>query len=122
VKARLARKDLLLLCSDGLWGPLTQRQILHSLATLPLEEALGELAQLAEQRAGPQCDNVSVLAMSWGDEEVGPGDEPDTIRFCDLPTDIQDFTATHPDFLRMSDEEIDRAISEIKTALRKYSQ
>ena len=122
VKARLARNDLLLLCSDGLWGPLTQRQLLHELATKPLGEALGDLAHLAEQRSGPQCDNVSVLAMSWGEDEDGPGDEPDTIRFCDLPTDIQDFTATDPDFLRMSDEEIEKAIAEIKTALRKHTQ
>ena len=121
-KARLARNDLLVLCSDGLWGPLTQRQLLHSFATLPLGEALGDLAQLAEQRSGPQCDNVTVLAMSWGDDEVGAGVEPDTVRFCDLPTDIQDFTATDPDFLRMSDEDIEKAIAEIKTALRKSAQ
>jgi serine/threonine protein phosphatase PrpC len=121
-QARLARNDLLVLCSDGLWGPLTQRQLLHSFATLPLGEALGDLALLAEQRSGPQCDNVSVLAMSWGDDEVGPEDEPDTIRLCDLPTDIQDFTATDPDFLRMSDEDIEKAIAEIKTALRKSAQ
>jgi hypothetical protein len=63
-----------------------------------------------------------VLAMSWGEDEVDPGEEPDTIRFCDLPTDIQDFTATDPDFLRMSDEEIEKAIAEIKTALRKHAQ
>ena len=121
-KARLARNDLLVLCSDGLWGPLTQRHLLHSFATLPLGEALGELAQLAEQRSGPQCDNVTVLAMSWGDDEAGPEDEPDTVRFCDLPTDIQDFTATDPDFLRMSDEDIEKAIAENKTALRKSAQ
>ena len=121
-KARLARNDLLVLCSDGLWGPLTQRHLLHSFATLPLGEALGDLAQLAEQRSGVQCDNVTVLAMSWGDDEVGPEDEPDTIRFCDLPTDIQDFTATDPDFLRMSDEDIEKAIAAIKTALRKSAQ
>jgi serine/threonine protein phosphatase PrpC len=122
VKARLARGDLLLLCSDGLWGPLTQRHLLHSLATRPLEQALGELAQLAEQRAGPQCDNVSGLAMGWGDDEVGPADEPRTIPSYDLPTDVQDFTATDLDFMRMSDEDIEKAIDEIKAALRKIPQ
>jgi PPM family protein phosphatase len=120
VKARLVRGDLLLLCSDGLWGPLTQRQLLHTLAAQPLEEALGELAALAEQRSGPQCDNVSVLAMSWGEDDLE--EEPRTIPYHDLPTDVQDFTATDPDFLRMSDEDIEKEIAEIKAALRKIAQ
>jgi serine/threonine protein phosphatase PrpC len=122
VKARLTRGDLVLLCSDGLWGPLTHRQILHALATRPLEQALGELAALAEQRAGPQCDNVSVLAMSWGENELAPEDEPRTIPIHELPTDVQDFTATDLDFMRMSDEDIEKAIDEIKAALRKIAQ
>ena len=118
-KARLARNDLLLLCSDGLWAPLTHRQLVHSLLTRPLKEALGDLAELAEHRAGPQCDNVTVLGMSWGEDEVSISDGPDTIPAHDLPTDVQAFTATDPDFLRMSDEDIEKAIAEIKAALRK---
>ena len=122
VKARLLRNDLILLCSDGLWGPITQRHLLHSLSTRPLAQALVELAQLAEQRAGPQCDNVTVLAMNWGEEQAAPADEPVTIPSYDLPTEVQDFTATDLDFLRMSDEDIDKAIAELKAALRKSPQ
>jgi serine/threonine protein phosphatase PrpC len=118
-RVRLKRDDLVLLCSDGLWGPLTQRQLLHALVTRELKQAIPELADLAEVRAGPQCDNVSVLAMAWGEEEVIPADEPPTIPAQELPTDVQDFTATDPDFLRMSDEDIEKAIDDIKAALRK---
>jgi serine/threonine protein phosphatase PrpC len=117
-KARLAKHDLLVLCSDGLWGPLTQRQLLHSLTTKALEQAIPDLADLAELRAGPQCDNVSVLAMAWGEDEIAPVQEPRTIPAHDLPTHIEDFTATDPDFLRMSDEDIEKAIAEIKAALK----
>ena len=122
VRARLLHNDLVLLCSDGLWGPLNQRQLLQSLCTRSLPDALAELSGLAEQRAGPQCDNVTVLAMSWGEEAVAAAEEPDTIPSYDLPTDVQDFTATDLDFLRMSDEDIDKAIAEIKAALRKSPQ
>lgn len=59
----LAPGDVLLLCSDGFWGSLAPRQMLHSLATRPLADAVGELALLAERRAGERCDNVSVLAV-----------------------------------------------------------
>ncbi len=62
---RLARDDIVLLCSDGFWGPLTQRQLLHSLLSRPLAEAIPELTALAESNAGPECDNVSVVAMTW---------------------------------------------------------
>jgi PPM family protein phosphatase len=118
-RARLSRDDLVLLCSDGLWGALTHRQILHALLTRPLREALGDLAVLAEQRAGPQCDNVTVLAMNWGEDEVAVSEGPRTVPRHELPTDVQDFTATDPDFLRMSDEDIEKAIAEIKAALLK---
>ena len=39
-----------------------------------------------------------------------------------LPTDIQDFSATDPDFSKthMSDEDIERAIADIKAALNRY--
>src|SRR5262249_34166603 len=37
---RLAKNDIVLLCSDGLWGPLTQRQLLNALLSRPLEEAV----------------------------------------------------------------------------------
>jgi serine/threonine protein phosphatase PrpC len=118
-RLRLKRDDLILLCSDGLWGPLTQRQLVHTLTTRELKEAIPELAQLAELRAGPQCDNVSVLAMAWGEDEIVPADEPPTVPAQELPTDVQDFTATDLDYMRMSDEDIEKAIAEIKAALRK---
>ncbi len=123
-RARLARDDVVMLCSDGLWGALTQRQMLHALLTMDLPEAASGLATLAEQRAGPQCDNVTVLAMRWGEDEVMPAQAapvagPRTVPSYELPTDVQDFTATDPDFLRMSDEDIDTAIAELKAALRK---
>jgi serine/threonine protein phosphatase PrpC len=59
----LEKDDLLLLCSDGLWGPLTQRQILIGLIGREPASALPELMSLAEARAGAHCDNVSVVAM-----------------------------------------------------------
>ena len=62
---RLAPDDILLLCSDGFWGPLTQPQMMHSLLSRPLPEAVPELVSLAEKSAGVDCDNISVVAMRW---------------------------------------------------------
>ena len=67
-QARLLRGDVLLLCSDGFWGPLTQRQVLNELLAHSLPQAIRGLVDLAEARAGDDCDNVSVLAMTYHDE------------------------------------------------------
>ena len=120
--ARLAKNDVLLLCSDGFWGPLTQRQLLGELLTKELPAALPELMRLAELRAGPECDNVSVIAIAWGEDEIAPAAMQRTVPFYELPTDVQDFSATDPDFLRMSDADIERAIADIKAALKKASR
>ncbi|HEY6821921.1 MAG TPA: protein phosphatase 2C domain-containing protein [Burkholderiales bacterium] len=117
---RLEKGDLVLLCSDGFWGPLTQRQLIQGLAGENLEQQLAELSDLAEARGGPQCDNVSAVAMRWRDEALATDDgSPRTVPQAELATNVQDFTATDPDFLRMSDEDIDKAIAEIKAALRR---
>jgi serine/threonine protein phosphatase PrpC len=116
---RLARHDVLLLCSDGFWGPLTQRQLLHGLHQRPLDEAVADLMALAETRAGPECDNVSVVAMAWGEDELDADEAPRTVPQYELPTDVQDFSATDPNFLRLSEEDMEKAIAEIKAALRK---
>jgi serine/threonine protein phosphatase PrpC len=121
---RLFRDDIVLLCSDGFWGPLTQRQLLGTLAEKGLLNAGPELMTLAETRGGPGCDNISVVAISWGEDAVAaPAASPATVPSYDLPTDIQDFNATNPDYSQthMSDHEIERAIADIKAALRRHN-
>lgn len=116
-RARLARNDLVVLCSDGFWGPLTQRQLMHALVSRELKDAIPELVSLAEHRAGRECDNISVVAMSWGEDPVPLAET--TVP--EPHTDVQDFTATDLDFMRMTDADIEKAIADIKAALRKHS-
>jgi serine/threonine protein phosphatase PrpC len=115
-KARLAQGDIVLLCSDGFWSPLTQRQMTQFFLGKELHRAVADLSELAEKRAGPSADNISALAMTWQGEQRAPaGKEIET-------TQIRDLTATDLDFMRMSDEDIARAIEELKEALRKGQQ
>lgn len=116
--ARLAMNDIVLLCSDGFWGPLTQRQLLMGVLGKDIGQTLPELMTLAETRAGPRCDNVSVLAIDWKEKAVPAPVEPATVPVDELPTDLKDFSATEPDFMRMSDDDIDKAIADIKKALK----
>jgi serine/threonine protein phosphatase PrpC len=116
---RLERDDILLLCSDGFWGPLTRRQLLDGLAGAALGDAIPQLAALAEARGGPGCDNVSALALAWGEEAVPLREGLRTVPLAEMSTAVQDFGATDPDFLRMTDEDIERAIAEIKRTLKR---
>jgi serine/threonine protein phosphatase PrpC len=119
VATRLERDDILLLCSDGFWGPLTRRLLLDGLAGAALGDAIPQLAALAEARGGPGCDNISALALAWGEEAVPLREGPRTVPLAEMSTAVQDFGATDPDFLRMTDEDIERAIAEIRRALKR---
>jgi len=120
--ARLERDDIVLLCSDGFWGPLSERQIVSGLQGGGLAQAVSRLATLAQERGGPNCDNVSALALAWGEETAPFGDGPRTVPLAEMTTEVQDFGAGDPDFLRMTDEDIERAIAEIKAALKQRPQ
>lgn len=62
---RLEAGDTLLLCSDGLWVPLSGRIICGVLQAGDIMHAAPELLDEAERRAGRDCDNLSVIAVSW---------------------------------------------------------
>jgi serine/threonine protein phosphatase PrpC len=57
--------DTLMLCSDGLWGPLSGKIICAALQAGGITHAIPRLLDEAEQRAGRECDNLSVIALTW---------------------------------------------------------
>ena len=73
--ARLQQNDLLLLCSDGFWGPLRPGQLLRGLDGPSLRQSILELSDLAERRAGAHADNLTVLAIRW---QNAAGDRAET--------------------------------------------
>jgi serine/threonine protein phosphatase PrpC len=117
--ARLERDDVMLLCTDGFWGPLRERQIIAGLESGSIADAIARLSSLARERAGADCDNVSALGLAW-DEDAAPfRDGPRTVPLAEMSTEVQDFGATDADFLRLTDDDIERAIAEIKEALKR---
>ncbi|HEV2229155.1 MAG TPA: protein phosphatase 2C domain-containing protein [Steroidobacteraceae bacterium] len=58
--------DLLLVCTDGFWGPLKDPEVAGSLmGDGQLREQLLELGSRAVKRAGPGSDNTSAAALRW---------------------------------------------------------
>jgi len=73
--APLQRGDVLLLCSDGLWGHMGEYDIARELAADNLEAALTRLVERAVVAGGRHGDNVSAIALAW-DEDAPAVREP----------------------------------------------
>ena len=58
--------DILLLCSDGLWGVLDNSSLVQGIYTdEPLTERIEHLAKRAATTAAPESDNVTAIALHW---------------------------------------------------------
>lgn len=64
-KTPLTADDVLLLCSDGLWGQVPARELAGSFKKYNVEYALEKLAHDAEQNGFPKSDNISGIAFRW---------------------------------------------------------
>lgn len=65
----LAQGDIVLLGSDGLWGPFSDVELVDSFAVLPLAKSLDNLMVRAYEREDGHSDNITGLAVAWGDDE-----------------------------------------------------
>lgn len=117
--------DRLLLCSDGVWATVTDPEITMLMAREPVSHAVPNLVELALQRGGPTCDNVTALSIEWeGTPELPAAHGVSTD---DLGEDV--FASTIQASLgaeglpeELDDDEIERAIREINDAIRRSAE
>ena len=67
--------DTLLLCTDGVWAPLQEPEVVSILAAQDVPIAVPMLVRSAVARSGAIADNATALAMTWqgtGDGLVAP--------------------------------------------------
>ncbi len=62
-RTQLQTGDIIMLCSDGLWEPLSEAQMGVLLMERKLDNALDRMAEIAEEQSYPQSDNISALAL-----------------------------------------------------------
>jgi serine/threonine protein phosphatase PrpC len=122
-KTFLQAGDTLLLCTDGLWGPLSGRMIGTALAHDDLMRVMPELLDTAELRSGRGCDNLSVVAKTWADSHEGNAHQVSTATMgpSTFTTKLEAFGNSGSEPADLSDEEIEKAIAEIRNAIRRYS-
>ena len=77
----LLPRDILLLCSDGLWSQIPEEQLIAQMRHHgSLKRMADELAHSAELAGTPASDNVTLVALRWsGDPEPRP-ETPDPAR------------------------------------------
>lgn len=103
--AFLQQGDVILLCTDGLWSPLEEKQLLELTTTDNLADTLETLAVAAESHSYPQSDNVTAVALLW--EGIDLTTQTDTGQ--------PDTSAGDAD-----QDPLDRAIADIEQALAEY--
>ena len=118
--------DRVLLCSDGLWGSVTDAEIAGQLGQRALADAVPELVEQALRHAGAKSDNVTIIAAEWEaaedtdsksgistqslGEEVFASTIQAGVVVGDVPTD------------ELDEAEIERSIKEINDAIRRSNE
>lgn len=114
--------DTMLLCTDGIWGMISIPEVSALLHAYTLEDAVRHLMDHAEFRGGEHGDNLSLVAMTWGEARMPSKDSISTLALPEggVTTQLKTMSpvAGAP---AVSDDEIERAIAEIQQAIKKIS-
>lgn len=116
--------DVLLMCTDGVWPELTSSEMLATLRAYPLERAVKHMMDHAEFRSGQYGDNLSVVAMRFGEERFDTGELllGDDLGLDGFTTQLKNLGGKGPAVPHTTDQELDRAMAEIQAALEKYGK
>lgn len=123
-KTLLERGDCLLLCTDGLWGVLSGEMMAVALKGSNLMNTVPTLLTQAENKAGAHGDNLSVVAVRWEEsyhDEAQSSVSTQTMALNEVTTRFDEFGRNPGYKTELSDDEIEKAIAEIRTAIDKYN-
>lgn len=114
--------DTLMLCTDGLWTVMPDQKIALALHFGPVNESAPKLLDNAEALCRLDGDNMSLIAMQWGDlaHAVSTGTMPlgATTTVLNPPT-YQLASKDEAAPADLTDAEIENAIADIRAAIQK---
>ncbi len=122
-RASLQAGDIMLLCSDGLWSILPDHELAQRLHESTIVRAVPDMVNAATSIAGKSSDNVTALAMMW--ESGNSSLDPNTITTNMVPlgsittTILSPLNTDLPSADVFNENEIERAIDEIREAIEK---
>lgn len=125
-RSRLQAGDIVLLCSDGLWGVLPDHVLAESLHQNTVVRAVSELVETAVQTAGKYSDNVTGIAIMWEGSEREPDAHmvvTNTLPMGTVTTTIHAIPESDlQDVEPFNDRAIEDAIAEIREAIQKSNR
>ncbi len=127
-KTPLVAGDVLMLCSDGLWGVLSGETMAVALKSGNLLQAVPMLLGQADSRGGAGADNLSAVVVRWEDSYVDAGASASSVVSTqtmarETITTKLDAFGRNPNYkTELSEQEIEQAIEEIRATIQKYSK
>lgn len=124
-RQELAEGDTILLCTDGVWGAVSDERIKRLLNGFSINDNVTELLNEAEAASQEQGDNMSAIGLQWGDKQqsslavstvtMAMGSTTTIMNPVTQPSEAAAKSSPN-DF---SDDDIEKTIREIQDALRK---
>lgn len=123
-KTPLEHGDIILLCTDGLWGVTSGELMAVALKGTNLLQTIPMLLSQAEVKGGPHGDNLSVVGVRWEDsyvEEESSAISTLSMTQDEVTTRLEAFGRNPAYKSDLSEDEIEKAIEEIRNAIDKYN-
>lgn len=119
---KLETGDTVLLSSDGFWSQIPPAIIGTMLRKQPITRLLPGLMAEAQRRANGESDNISVVAMTWENQDDRSVADTETLemeQFATSTNTTQQLPAPGAPLEEVTEDDIERAIAEIQSAIRK---
>ena len=117
----LEATDTILLSTDGFWAQIPPNILANMLRKQALVDLMPGLVSEAHRRAQGESDNISVVAMTWenqDDARIADTSNLDDEQFATSANTTQQLDVDTP-VEDVTDADIERAIAEIQDAIRK---
>ncbi|HET9651544.1 MAG TPA: serine/threonine-protein phosphatase, partial [Usitatibacter sp.] len=119
---RLEVGDTILLSTDGFWAQIPPNLLGTMLRRQGITTLLPALLDEAQRRAQGESDNLSVVAMTWENQEdasVADTQSLEEEQFTSSTNTTEQLDAPATPLDDVTDEDIERAIAEIQNAIKK---
>ena len=121
-EVKLETGDTVVLSTDGFWAHIPANLLATMLAKQTVTSLMPGLLTEAHRRANGESDNISVVAMTWenqDDARVADTQSLDDEEFATSTNTTEQLDAPNADLADVTDDDIERAIAEIQNAIKK---